>query len=225
MGIAQQYWAIAGIAAGGALAACSSGAPSAEHSRASLLDDSAPIESGQSPARWRYHPPQSSVLRGQLSLPGGDHLFVGDHGERWLTDKTGVTPSSFLAPEGLLISVPLSLGFLFVGASGTAYESRTALGPFVRSSAPPMALTQIAAFGTKLVGIRGDGRLMRTENAGATWQVVGPERRRFVDVGYSVNVGGSGSVTVTCGAGGGGGGSAGAGVTGVFVGVFISVCE
>ncbi|HEX7668141.1 MAG TPA: hypothetical protein VF395_01090, partial [Polyangiaceae bacterium] len=73
-------------------------------------------------------------------------------------------------------------GFLFLGRSGTSYESKDPVGPFVRSSAPLEPLVRVRAAGGVLVGVRQDGAIVRSDTGGAAWSRVGPEGVRFQDI-------------------------------------------
>jgi hypothetical protein len=169
----------------GALCGCGATTPEPLSPRASLLD---PGEGGagyRSPANWRYHPKQESALLARIELAPGRELFAGERGERWLVDKKKkrVDAAARLAPEPLIaILRSQDKGWLFVGASGTGYEARQPLGPFVRSSAPLDRLARVTAAGSTIVGVTKGGVLTRSADSGGSWQPVGPTDVRFVDV-------------------------------------------
>jgi photosystem II stability/assembly factor-like uncharacterized protein len=166
--------------------ACSAGPPQRPVSRPSLLDTSqaaAPLY--PSPASWRYHPREASTLFAESPLGDGRTLYAGQRGERWLVDpKAGTADAAaLLAPEDLVAVARKGKGqWLFVGRSGTSYETATPLGEFVRGNAPLESLAHVSAAGSSLYGLRRDGTLRRSEDAGASWSRVGPEAVRFEDV-------------------------------------------
>jgi hypothetical protein len=120
-----------------------------------------------------------------LTMADGHVLYAGKRGERWLyhPPTRSLQAGAALAPEDLIAIVRLDEGgFWFVGASGTTYEARDPLGPFVRSSAPLEPLVKASATSRTIVGISRQRRLMRSTNAAASFQRVGPDQMAFVDV-------------------------------------------
>lgn len=153
--------------------------------RPSLLDSTAPLEHQTSPAEWRYHPRQPARFTRVYPLAERAKLFVGELGERWLLEgkPARATPASTLAPESLIGALPpREAGWTFVGSSGTTYEAETPLGPFVTASAPLERLARVDSGASNLVGVSRSGRLLLSEDAGASWREVGPEDTRFADV-------------------------------------------
>lgn len=153
--------------------------------RPPLITADMKVEDASSPASWYYHPQKPAVLRAKLDLGGGRVLFAGERGERWLLDekKQEVATAARLAPETLIaVSKMHESGWLFVGQSGTGYEAEAPLAPFVRSSAPVDPLKRVAASGSSIAGIRFDGALIHTENAGVTWRELKKADANFVDV-------------------------------------------
>jgi hypothetical protein len=109
-------------------------------------------------------------------------VFAGERGERWQVAR-GAEASPFLAPESLLHVMRSDPDrWTFVGASGTAYQSRSPLGPFVGSAAPEDPLVRVSARDSTLLGLRQDGALVRSDDAGVSWSRVGPTDNRFADV-------------------------------------------
>lgn len=167
-------------------AACSGDAPRPKlPALPSLIDESSAVPVHDQQATWRFHPAHTARLSARAVIDASRTVFVGGRGERWLLDRTRGTAraAAHLAPETLVAVVPGTGGadYLFVGASGTSYEARDPLGAFVRSSAPPEPLAAVVASGTTLLGVRRDGGLLLSDDRGATYRSVGPERR-FVDV-------------------------------------------
>ncbi len=160
--------------------------------RPSLLDAPAGAVSFKTPALWRYHPARESTLGARLDLKDGAILLAGDRGERWLAEKrTGrISAAARLAPERIVFVMQREDRFIFVGQEGTSYEAETPLGPFVRSSAPLDRLARVSAAAGAIVGVTRGNELVHSEDAGATWRQVGPERTRFIDV--EITTGGSG---------------------------------
>ncbi len=178
-------WALVGLVGALAAGACAGTAPQPpKHPRKSLLSSAEVTPAYPSPAVWRYHPKKEAPLRVRRKLSGGRLLYAGDKGERWLVDRRhrSVRAAARLAPEDLVAILKLdSGGWLFVGRSGTTYEAEKPLGPFIRSSAPLDPLARVSAAAGTLLGVRGDGALVQSADAGASWNVVGPGKTRFAD--------------------------------------------
>jgi len=165
--------------------ACGSEPSPRAAARPSLLDTTqAPTVSYPTPATWRYHPREASTLLAETRLSGGRTLYAGARGERWLADpKSGVAEAAAsLSPEDLVAIARRETDWLFVGRSGTIYAAPSPLGDFTRSTAPVESLVHVSAAGTALFGLRHDGTLRRSQDAGASWIRVGPEGTRFEDV-------------------------------------------
>ncbi len=180
----QSVTAAALLAPSFALACGSEPAPRAV-ARPSLLDGTqAAAVSYPTPAAWRYHPREASTLLAEYRLPDGRTLYAGSRGERWLADpKAGVAEAAAtLAPEDLVAVARRGEKWLFVGRSGTSYEAPSPVSSFERSNAPLESLVHVSAAGTSLFGLRRDGTIRRSQDAGATWARVGPEGTRFEDV-------------------------------------------
>jgi hypothetical protein len=111
---------------------------------------------------------------------------VGGLGERWLVERgarSAARPASTLAPEGLVgMLAARSEPWVFVGESGTTYEAESPLGAFVSSSSPPSRLARVSSGEHNLLGVSDTGRLVASEDAGASWHAVGPAAERFSDV-------------------------------------------
>lgn len=153
--------------------------------RTPLITSDVVVDDASSPASWFYHPTKPAPLRARLGLDDGRTLFAGERGERWLFDgkRDQVEAAARLAPETLIaISKMPSGAWLFVGQSGTGYEAAAPLAPFVRSSAPVDPLKRVAASGSTIAGIRFDGALVHTENAGVSWREIRKPGANFVDV-------------------------------------------
>jgi hypothetical protein len=179
----SRTWRVRGLVA--LVAGGCAGEKPANSPRASLLAPADAPPAHLSPAVWRYHPQEEGALAARFELPGGQVLFAGERGERWLVDAKHKRASAAarLAPEDLIaILRPRENSWLFVGASGTGYEADQPLGAFLRSSAPLDPLAHVSAAGSTILGVRRDGHLVRSADAGASWQAVGPAEQRFVDV-------------------------------------------
>jgi hypothetical protein len=136
-------------------------------------------------AAWRYHPREPAPLFARVALPDGGALLAGRRGERWLVDAAARAAEAApeLAPEDVIAIVRTKdAGWLFVGGSGTTYEAREPLGNFTRSSTPLEPLTRVHAVGSSLIGIRRNGALRRSDDAGSSWAPVGPDGVAFQDV-------------------------------------------
>ncbi|HVU04139.1 MAG TPA: hypothetical protein VHE30_20420 [Polyangiaceae bacterium] len=170
----------------GVLAGCGGHeAPPLAASRVSLLDAPKPSPSDfPTPAVYRYHPREAAALGTRVTLPDGAVVLAGQRGERWLVapEAAYAVPAAELAPEDLILAQKKDSSFLFLGRSGTTYESKDAIGPFVRSTTPLEPLVRVAASGSVLVGVRKDLTLARSDSGGAAWSKVGPDGVVFQDV-------------------------------------------
>lgn len=178
----KRRWAMSSALA---LAACSAGMQGPVHRRPPLLAAGATQATYASPATWSYHPRHEAKLGAEVDLGKGRQLYAGGNGERWLVDTQRHTAEAAaeLAPETLVSILKLDDGWLFVGQSGTGYEAKDPIGPFVRASSPLDPLARTSAAAQTIVGVRRrDGALVRSADAGASWQEVGPARTRFADV-------------------------------------------
>jgi len=179
--------ALLGCVAAYATNACGSDPRLVRPPRPSLLAGATGPQGYRSPAAWRYHPQQEAELNARVELGFGNALLAGARGERWLYDKkTGrVQAAASLAPEDLIAILKLDGGWSFIGKSGTSYEAREPLGPFVRSSAPFEPMVRVSAQAATMLGLRRDGGLSRSTDGGASWQAVGPAGTHFIDVALS----------------------------------------
>ena len=168
-----------------AAAVACSGDPSRRNAAAILPPPADLGGSYVSPASWRYHPEQQARVEAREELADGRVLMVGKRGERWLYDPRSkrLEAGASLAPEDLVAVLRgPDKSFWFVGKSGTSYEARDPLGVFVRSSAPFDRLAKVAAGGGAMLAVRIDRKLVRSSDAGASWQNTGPDDQTFVDV-------------------------------------------
>lgn len=175
--------------AGAALCCVALGCSSAQRAQPKRAQDSllSSVERSPgyaSPARFRYHPSRQAPMQAELRLPDGRVLLAGKRGERWMLDPSShaLLASSSLAPEDLIAVLGTESGYLFVGQSGTSYEAREPLGPFLRSSAPLEPLVRATAARRSIVGIPDDRSLSRSADGAASFARVGPARVAFADV-------------------------------------------
>jgi hypothetical protein len=154
--------------------------------RPSLLEPTrAPAAQTSSDVEWRYHPRRAAHLEREYDLGAGKRLYVGGAGERWLVDdKIGrARPAPMLAPETLLGALTKArAGWVFVGRSGTTYDSDAPLAPFSSSSAPLVDLVRVDSGQSNILGVSRQGQLWLSEDAGLGWHQVGPPEKRFADV-------------------------------------------
>jgi hypothetical protein len=165
------------------LAACAATEPPFAP-RPSLLDEARVPSSGPPAASWRYHPSQAGEIYAQRKVGSHQTVFSGARGERWVVDReTGQARSSpWLAPETLVGIDESSEGtWQFVGVSGTVYEAVSPLGPFERSSAPPLPFVTVHAESGPIVGVLPDGSVSLSTDGGLSWRSVGPRGVRFAD--------------------------------------------
>jgi hypothetical protein len=177
-------WAALLLSVVGVAVACSRNSDPGFPKRSSLLDTEASRLAFKSPATWRYHPRGAAPLLARADLGQGDLLYAGEQGERWVFEKKSgaVSAAARLAPETIVAILKIDGGWLFVGESGTGYETREPLGGFVRASVPLDRLARVSAATSSVVGVTRDGDLVRSADAGASWKSVGAEDVRFVDV-------------------------------------------
>lgn len=166
------------------LAAACSGRQGGAGARPSLLEASQPLVDAVTPGYWRYHPRRPAELNARYELGNGSQLFVGDGGERWLVEGAGdrAEPAGALAPEALTGALQREGQWIFVSPSGATYRAESPLGELVNASAPPTPLALTATGKSNIAGVRADGRLVASTDAGLDYVVVGPEGARFVDV-------------------------------------------
>jgi hypothetical protein len=152
--------------------------------RPSLLESSQPLVEAVTPGYWRYHPRRPAELNARYDLADGGQLFVGDGGERWLLDADGrnAEPAGSLAPEALTGALQRDGQWIFVSPSGATYRADSPLGEFVNASAPAMPLALAATGKSNIAGVRMDGQLVVSSDAGLGYAEVGPEGARFVAV-------------------------------------------
>jgi hypothetical protein len=149
--------------------------------RTSLLEVAGHAPDYPSPGRWRYHPRQPAPMLARESS-GAAAIYAGERGERWQVDSRA-RAAAHLGPEPLVsILRPNPKRWVFLGASGTVYESESPLGPFLRVAAPVDPLVRVRAAGAALLGVRMDGRLVRSGDQGQSWTAVGPLGSHFSDV-------------------------------------------
>lgn len=135
-------------------------------------------------ASWRYHPSEAGAVYAQYALDGERMLRVGARGERWIVDvRVGEAQASpWLIPEDVrAVERAGETRWLFVGQSGTVYQSSEPIGRIERSHAPPEPLVRVAGAGGVVVGVRANGALLVSHDAGVTWNGAGPADVRFVD--------------------------------------------
>ena len=170
-----------------ALAVACAGQQRPPHQRSPLITETESVQRFESPARWHYHPEQAAELITRRVLPSGDTLFAGANGERWFyeTKAKRLQAASQLAGEALISILHLpDKHWLFVGSSGTGYEAAEPLGSFLRSNPPIEPLERVSARGTTIAGVRFDGALIQTLDAGLTWQRVNYPEEFFADVQF-----------------------------------------
>lgn len=153
--------------------------------RPSLLESSTPLTREVSPGEWRYHPREPAPLARAYELGEGKTLFVGGRGERWLLDRDAerAEPASMLAPEALVGALEIGEGaWKFIGQSGTAYAADSPMASFSSSTPPLDRLARVESGTSHVLGIRRDGQLTLSEDAGSSWHEVGPTGARFADI-------------------------------------------
>jgi hypothetical protein len=142
-----------------------------------------------SPARWSFHPPTPANALATLTLPDGSCVLTTDDGARWRArapkpDESGCSgkgeAAADLAPEALVGIVKKSdAAWLFVGASGTLYNTEGPLAALGRSIPAPERFTHVAGGGGTVLATTVAGALLRHEEASG-WQPV-PQLAGHVD--------------------------------------------
>lgn len=142
------------------------------------------------PSGWDYHPKTAARLRARLTLPDGRWLLAGDGGERWIADPAAGTASAAptLAAENLVAIAALPSGsFGFVGETGTLHVAKDPIGPFDEVVRADPAVVQVHGQGEKLIGVRGDGTLVRSTDAGRSFVPMRYEGGRVFDAAVAAD--------------------------------------
>jgi hypothetical protein len=123
-------------------------------------------------------------MRARAELGPGRVLLAGARGERWLFDAAqGRLESAVPAPEDLVAILSGSgSSHWFVGKSGATYRADEPLGRFVASTVPFEPLAEVAGSHDVLLAVRRDRKLVRSTDAGTSFERVGPRDVSFVDV-------------------------------------------
>ncbi len=159
-----------------AVVACAPANPTPEVVRpVALVVDAGPVGPGfVTPSKWAlsYSPRWRAVAT--LDLDSGSKLHAGDGGERWVENVAGTNDgASTLAPERIVGIQKMDDhavgGFRFVGASGTVYVARDALGTLSRSGNPVEGARQVAVGKSAILVVDGKGDLQRSTDGGRAW--------------------------------------------------------
>lgn len=140
--------------------------------RPSLLSQLTASPAFETPARWDYHPQRVPELLVERRLESGASFFTAKGGERWLVepDANFAQVSASIASEQLLDAIELGDdGWLFIGESGTTFETADPLGPILRANPPPERLVRIAVTKNVLLGVSRTGHVLRSEDYGNSW--------------------------------------------------------
>jgi hypothetical protein len=185
-GFGTRAWRRAlGALIGAAVLITSCGSPERKPpGRPSLLESARTLAAPSGP-EWRYHPRRAAQLERYYELGPGLRLFVGAAGERWVADTQlrRAKPAAMLAPEALVGALsPARTAWVFVGRSGTTYDTDSPTGGFVSSSSPLVDMAKVDSGLTNILGVSRDGQLWLSEDAGLGWRQVGPSGARFADV-------------------------------------------
>ncbi len=159
-----------------AAVACSPATPNPEIGKPAptlAFDAGAPSLGFESPASWALSYATRWRPAATLALDSGSTLQVGDGGERWIENAAGDTEgANALAPEPLVGIQKIETGFRFVGASGTVYSARSALGKLARESDGPHGARRVAVGKRAILVVDDKGELQRSVDAGRTWTKV-----------------------------------------------------
>jgi hypothetical protein len=134
------------------------------------------------PSRWSLHATAGRELAFAIAIDEGT-LYLGLSGDRWLASAGGVTAATTLARAPLVAVRKIPGGHRFIDEHGAAFESKEPLGALTPKETPREALRGVrganaagasagSAVGQALIGIDAHDRLVRSTDAGATWNVV-----------------------------------------------------
>lgn len=157
-----------------------------------------------SPARWAFHPPTPTSATASVILADGSCLLTTDEGFRIRTtkgerDATGsvtcrgrISAASEVAPEALvgIVERP-GLSWLFIGETGTLYETEAPLESFRRIIGAPTTFTRVAGNAKTVLAVTPSGELFRLDES-SIWQKSNIAAARA----YDVAVGDDGSALV-----------------------------
>lgn len=79
-------------------------------------------------ARWVLGHASSWRIGRALDVGGGARVLPGDHGERWLVEGSKRTNAPRLFDEDLIAALRTEKGIDFVGARGSVFRVRDAMG-------------------------------------------------------------------------------------------------
>jgi hypothetical protein len=180
-------------------------APKARSQEAQVAIPEPSASSFASPARWHYHPSAPEQALAHLRLEGGGCVITAEGGQRWtVVPARGSAPGSKRGRAGAAgepatcagqaqaassLSVEDLVGIIrrgssewvFVGESGTLYETGSPLAPFTRSVPALEPLAKVAGSGSSMLAATLDGRLLRWGDVGG-WQRATSMTARVFDV-------------------------------------------
>ena len=129
------------------------------------------------PARWDYHPRIPASALAALAVEGGGCTFTAAGGQRWYAPTTRASlhgpvcsgkprTTGFVAREDLVGVIHRSNGiWVYVGESGTLFESHEMLGAFSRTTLPPEPFTKVGGATSAILGATLSGQLFRWDDA------------------------------------------------------------
>jgi len=92
------------------------------------LDAGPEVPTFLSPSHWYLSGTPRWQASGSLALDGGETLWFGEGGERWLEGAKGLASADSLLPEKIVGAQRVEASFRFVGESGAVYVSKEPLG-------------------------------------------------------------------------------------------------
>lgn len=123
-------------------------------------------------ATWKFQSP-AGVAHAQINLGEKGVLQVGQRGRRWLFDKAGSEPkqAATLAPQDLVDARVEGSKILLLGEEGEVFTISDPLGPIESTKPSPKDQKAFAFRAGKqaLLGLERDGSLLRSTDAGTTW--------------------------------------------------------
>jgi len=154
-----------------------------------------PVRPVESPSRWVLAPSNSTTFETRLELGAAGTLYVNETGERWLDKKTagGLVAATTLLGSDLRGVVHTTGGkFLFVGASGTVFETDDPLGPAKAKRKSPKPLRLSTPGKASVVAVDAAGALVRSTDGGSTWAPVNAPKLNGVLTSLAMHASGLG---------------------------------
>jgi hypothetical protein len=132
------------------------------------------------PTTWRVHPRNAELNRKLADLDNGHQLFKDFDDHAWFFDAKSNFQRATASSCGAIGGVS-GTEWTFVAHNGATCSGPAPLAPLTKAFEPGEPLVA-ATLGSRIVAARSCGALMVSEDGGASYQPVGPEQIKFVDV-------------------------------------------